>query len=238
MKYYACTDLHGRFDLYQIIKSTISKEDIVYFLGDAGDRGPDGLKLIKSLLEDQQFIYLKGNHEDMLVDAARDYLIDSSYPSENYKMLERNGGKKTFDDWLKSGRPTELLNQLDRLPPHAVYKNADGKVILLSHAGYTPWFDKANPDKITIPSSEELIWSRYHFDDEWDEDHFSHCVVVHGHTPTLSLAHRIGDRREEIPHGAYTYCNGHKIGIDNLSAYTDTACLLDLDTLEEIIIKA
>jgi hypothetical protein len=63
-------------------------------------------------------------------------------------------------------------------------------------------------------------------------------VVVHGHTPTLSLAHRIGDRREEIPHGAYTYCNGHKIGIDNLSAYTDTACLLDLDTLEEIIIKA
>ena len=62
---FACSDLHGQLDLWKQIKSFLNPEDTVYFLGDAGDRGPDGWELIKAIANDSQVVYLKGNHEDM-----------------------------------------------------------------------------------------------------------------------------------------------------------------------------
>lgn len=41
MATYACSDLHGRLDLLEQIQSFLKSDDRVYFLGDAGDRGPD-----------------------------------------------------------------------------------------------------------------------------------------------------------------------------------------------------
>lgn len=40
MAVYALSDLHGYLDLYKQIKEFLKPEDKVYFLGDAGDRGP------------------------------------------------------------------------------------------------------------------------------------------------------------------------------------------------------
>ena len=39
MAVYACSDLHGTMFLYKQIKNFLEPNDIVYFLGDAGDRG-------------------------------------------------------------------------------------------------------------------------------------------------------------------------------------------------------
>ena len=69
MATYAISDLHGRMDLFRQVKEFLQPEDVVYVLGDCGDRGPAGWELIKTVYEDPQFIYLMGNHEDMLVNA-------------------------------------------------------------------------------------------------------------------------------------------------------------------------
>ena len=89
MSVFACSDLHGMLHFYKTIKEFLKPEDVVFFLGDAGDRGPHPWETIKAILTDPQFIYIKGNHEDMLIDA-----MGHGYGSA-WALLRSNGGKKT-----------------------------------------------------------------------------------------------------------------------------------------------
>lgn len=129
MSVYACADLHGRYDLFQKIKDFIKPDDIVYMLGDCADRGSDGWDIIKEVYENPQFIYLKGNHEDMLVSAM---LGDKS-------LCFYNHGKKTYKDWrYRDGMDMKWVSKLKKLPTTAEYINAKGQKIIMSHAGFTP----------------------------------------------------------------------------------------------------
>lgn len=238
MAVYATTDLHGRYDIFLKIKEILQPNDIVFFLGDAGDRGLDGWKLIKAIYDDPQFTYIKGNHEDMLVNAIRAYLKNPKYESNEYRLLVRNGGIKTFEDWWNDGSDGKWADKLASLPLHAEYKRPDGKMIFMSHAGYTPWIALDNSNKITIPCEFELLWNRDHFYDEEYDKWAKNCVVIHGHTPIPSLANRLNDPNQNLRYGTYWYDDGRKCCVDNLSAYTDVACLLNLDTFEEIVVKA
>ena len=233
MAVYATSDLHGHKILYDKIKAMLKPEDKVYFLGDANDRGPDGWELIKTIYEDPQFIYIKGNHEVMFVTAAWD-VLEKNDRSDNVMLFYQNGGAKTLTAWKKAGRPREWLNKIMRLPLHAEYTNKDGKVILMSHAGYTPQYMDGG---LYIPGEIDLLWERDHVIDYWDDRHFKDYIVIHGHTPSVYLATDTGFRGTEIDAGAYWYCNGHKVGLDNACYATGYAVLLNLDTLEDIVIS-
>ena len=182
MAVYATTDLHGRLDLYKKMKTILKPEDKVYFLGDAGDRGIDGWELIKTIYEDPQFVYIKGNHEDMLVDAARAYLRNPARESEAYRLLKRNGGEKTMNDWWLDGASEIWIDKLDDLQLFVEYKNQCGTTILMSHAGYTPWMDLEEPTGHVIPDEFDLLWNRDHFYDEEYEEWMPNTIVLHGHT--------------------------------------------------------
>lgn len=67
------TDIHGMYDLYRAIMDYCNEQDpeaMIIFGGDACDRGKDGYKIMKELLDNPQVLYLKGNHEDLFVHAA------------------------------------------------------------------------------------------------------------------------------------------------------------------------
>lgn len=237
MAVYACSDLHGRKDLYFKIKEILQPEDIVYFLGDANDRGPDGWELIQLIYNDKQFVYIKGNHEDMFVDAALDVLDNDGEDSRSLRLLDRNGGMVTLNAWSLDGRPTELLQELFRLPICKTYTNKDGKRIVLSHAGCTPWYNEEDKDGYEFSIWDDLLWNRDHFFDDWDEEHFSNLIIVHGHTPVPHLMDYLNDKQDVVEPGPYWYCNNHKVCLDQLSAFTDMTCILNLDTFEHKIIK-
>lgn len=230
MAVYACSDLHGNMELYNQIKLFLEPEDKVYFLGDANDRGKYGWELIKAIYNDPQFIYLRGNHEDMFVAAALDMLEKKS--TDNITLLYQNGGAKTISGWSRDGRPRDWLDKIMALPVHAEYENEDGKIILMSHAGYTP---KLVGDKIELPSEDYLLWDRDHIFDEWDFLNFEDYIVVHGHTPTCYLAVDLEYPGEEIPAGAFWYDDYHKVCLDNASYHSGFSCLLNLDTLEDVV---
>ena len=238
MATYACSDLHGRLDLYLKIKEILQPEDKVYFLGDANDRGFHGWELIKKIYDDPQFVYMKGNHEDMLVKAILGYMRNPNYPSRAYNLLKNNGGKITFDSWWEDGADTEWAKKLNALPLHIEYINTNGQIILLSHAGYTPWSELDDETKPALPFSENLLWDRDHIYEDFEEaECVKNCIVVHGHTTIPSMMRRLCDKRE-ISYGTYWYCDNRKVCIDNYSVITGIVCLLNLDTLEEILIKA
>ncbi len=69
------TDIHGMYDLYRAIMNYCNEQDpeaMIIFGGDACDRGRHGYKIMKELLDNPYVVYLRGNHEEMFCNAARE----------------------------------------------------------------------------------------------------------------------------------------------------------------------
>lgn len=233
MAVYACSDLHGRYDIYENICKMLMPDDKVYFLGDANDRGPDGWKLIKAIINNPHFIYIKGNHEQMLVDAGR-AALEGNYHSKSVRLLMRNEGYGTLCDWQQEEErfQADWLNYIDKLPTYQVYQNIDGLIIFLSHAGCTPHMIG---DELFF--STDLLWNRTHFREAWAKG-CEDVITVHGHTPNCFIDEEINAVRDaEVQLSAYWYNQNHKVCIDTGAYWTDTAVLLDLDDFTEYIIQ-
>jgi hypothetical protein len=229
---FACTDLHGRKDLFDKINTILEEDDKVIFCGDAADRGPNGWEIIKAIIKDPRWIYILGNHEDMLVSAARDYFRTGSY-GRNYSLLRSNGGKVTFHDMINDPKAKEVIDQLNNLSTYEIYKNAAGQLICLSHAGFTPWLDEDGA--LIVPEDEDLIWNRDHYLADWDEDMLMpNTIIIHGHTPIPYIMDdlRLPDNGDLIAAGPLWYSKNRKVCLDCASFATGAAFLLNLDTFE------
>lgn len=229
MAVYAISDLHGSLNLFQQIQSYIKKEDKVYVLGDCGDRGMYPWHTIIAVAKDPRFIYLKGNHENMLVNAFKKYKLTGDFNNRSSLLLFHNGGYDTLLGLSSEENADEWCSYLEKRPVLDIYKNKDGIKIYLCHAGFTPY--EENP----VIFEDDLLWDRNHYFDNIDkikcEDS---AVVVHGHTPTKYICY---DLDLKIPEGALRYANGKKICIDCANYDSGKTVLLNLDTFEEIIFK-
>lgn len=236
---FACSDLHGMMSLYKQIKDFLKPDDIVYFLGDASDRGEENWNTLKKIMMDPQFIYLKGNHEDMLQKTMKDFIVNGETGYRNYSILTQNGGMTTYQGWLEETNSDKILwyQRIANLPLWLTYDNKDGKKIFLSHAGFV--FDIDEKGEPIIPEAEDLLWDRSHYFCKTIHDIPKHWMMVHGHTPIEYLFQdlRLQFGKEETPEPeypmAYWYDNHRKCCIDNGCFYTGTIVLLDLDTFEE-----
>lgn len=216
-KHYACSDLHGMWNLWEQIKNFCDETDTIFFLGDAADRGPDGVKIIKDLLEDKRVIYIKGNHEDMLVKSFWD-------PDwrEYTKTWKSNGGNRTLKELKYKSTQQERMNilrALNDLPTYTMYQNRQGLNIILCHAGFSPTGKETEIDEWS------LLWDRKHMSDkEWDGN--ENTFIIHGHTPVQCLQI---NGQQNVDLKPVAYCGYHKIDIDLGSFTSNTAALLDLD---------
>jgi diadenosine tetraphosphatase ApaH/serine/threonine PP2A family protein phosphatase len=234
MKTYACSDLHGCLSFYTAIKEALEPEDRVYFLGDAGDRGPESWETLNAILNDPQFIFIKGNHEDMMYESFHEIGPDRGEMLKHWTK-GGNGGQETLDN-IKSlnldyDTKMEYINTIARLPHYAEYENADGIKFILCHAGYTPGksWDEIDPWK----KEEKMLWNRNHFvnPNSWpvDESIYDNVVMVHGHTPIL-LMKQWGFNASGL--APFWYDGNHKVNVDAATANTGLAFLLNLDNYD------
>ena len=96
MKTVCFADLHGNYNLWTAIKNYYGPKDTLIFLGDACDRGPDGIKIMKEMFKDSRVIYILGNHEQMLLEYIQDGIEQSLITS--MKLITYNGSLKTLRD--------------------------------------------------------------------------------------------------------------------------------------------
>lgn len=234
MAVYALGDLHGHYEIYEKVKAILKPEDKVYFVGDAGDRGPDSWKCIKAIYNDPQFIYIKGNHEDMLVKACEDYLEDGyMWHYKSYTLCYRNGGKETMESWEVDSKRAEWVKKLRGLSLWEEYTNPSGMNFILCHAGFTPWIEEGDTETI-IPDNETLLWDREHYySNTYLPQHMEDVIIIHGHTPIHHLSADIDMPWES---GAFWYMNNHKCCIDSGGFFSGEWVLLNLDTLEDTVI--
>lgn len=236
-----CTDFHGMWNLWEQIKNYCDETDTIYFLGDACDRGKDGLKIIQDLLADKRVVYLRGNHEDMMVNAAP-YLFYEDRDDWCAMVWRNNGNYCTENDFtsMPEQEQKKLIQQLAALPDKMTITNNKGQEILLCHAGIAPNFDSA--DFLLDGGLNSYIWNRRHLFRPWAAG-YDNLYIVHGHTPVPYVTDEgLSSFKDKwsidyIPNtenekGILTYANGHKFDLDLASFSSNRVALFDLDELK------
>jgi serine/threonine protein phosphatase 1 len=193
---FAIGDVHGCSQKLQcliaVCESICAGRDARFVLvGDYIDRGPDPKGTIEFLIDKQRrepdrFICLRGNHEQMLIDAADVERTDSDLIN-----WWANGGEQTLDSYGvndPSAIPGDHLAWIRALP----LKLADGKRLYV-HAGIRPGV------ALAAQTTHDLLWIREPFLSS-DRDHG--VLVVHGHTPTKSGVPDLRINRLNIDTGA------------------------------------
>jgi serine/threonine protein phosphatase 1 len=110
--HYVVSDIHGQYSAFLALLDLIgfSSRDRLCVLGDAVDRGPDGIAVLQHIMRAKNTSMILGNHESMMFDS----IIDGDLAGGVWYY---NGGKATYDDYerLSAGEKVELLTYISRL---------------------------------------------------------------------------------------------------------------------------
>lgn len=210
---YAVGDIHGRLDLLKILLKSIEVDAVKYrhldekprliFLGDYIDRGGESFGVLDMLssdrLADFETYFLKGNHEDVLLQ----FLVDPA-KGDDWKRI---GGLETMASYGVTPPRSRLdleawdaarLRLIEKMPQahrdflHNLVLAFEDERRLFVHAGVRP--GRAIDDQAEM----DLLWIRDSF--------LSHPApyyktVVHGHTPRLKA--QADKWRVSLDTGAY-----------------------------------
>lgn len=183
----AVGDVHGMYEKLIALMEKIQfnpKEDLLVFLGDYIDRGPQSIECLDYViaLQEQypeQVICLKGNHEAMCSDYYRyeghrhSYMMEGNDFQSVLIWLD-NGGTGTHKQFKKL-RKSELMKRLRwmrTLPNHYEVDN-----YYFCHAGIEPNIPLENQRE------KDLLWIRRWFIKMYD----GKITIVVGHTPVQQL---------------------------------------------------
>jgi len=189
-KTFAIGDVHSCYrELVALYKKLLEaglkpEKDVVVFMGDYIDRGPDSKKVVSQLIKWHKkyphWVFLYGNHEDIFKDWINGCKI---YGESNWFV---NGGKITFESYgghfgkLENGKweapktPNFPKSHLDFLFKETVYLYEDDNYIFV-HGGLVPECALKDQEKYL----DTLIWARDSFirsDYDWGKK------VIFGHT--------------------------------------------------------
>ncbi len=212
---FAVGDIHGHFaELTGLMGALVDEAglrpdaDTVVFLGDYVDGGPATRQVIDQLMTWQEayphWVFLKGNHEDLMLDA----LVYNSRTYGDYYLWWNQGGRATAHSYLPEDapaydraimQPAEFIatHHLEWLNSRPLTHDQDG--FLFVHAGFRP------PYHLDAQREEDMLWIREGF----FERRFNFGKpVVFGHTPfnepTVFFDDRPGHEREIVAIGIDT----------------------------------
>lgn len=128
-------DIHGGLKaLIQVLqKAAIQPDDIIIFLGDYVDgwsESPGVLDFLIALSEQQNCIFIKGNHDELLLD-----WLENRHENLNEKVWFKHGGKATVDAYstISDDKKQQHIAFLKSLQNY--YLDAENRLFI--HAGFT-----------------------------------------------------------------------------------------------------
>ena len=167
----AIGDIHGEVEKLNslIDKLDLQKQDKVIFLGDYIDRGLNSKAVIERILDLSkkiECVFLKGNHEDMLLKTKITQFQDDI---EHWLL---SGGISTYDNY---GDYPAIFNThgkfLDSLKLYHIEQN-----YMFVHAGINP------KKELSEQTKDDLLWIR---DEFLDNSHNLPYKIIFGHTPFI-----------------------------------------------------
>ena len=182
----AVGDVHGMYEKLITLMDKIRfdpEEDLLIFLGDYIDRGPDSVRCLQYVYDFQHahpdsVICLLGNHEVMMSSYLMQKRVNYNTVIADYadSWLE-NGGFETLQQLneLEKAKKDELLRWVENLPVKYQYQE-----FFFCHAGVDP--------DVLLPAQTEfdMLWRRQ----QWWEQYRGEETIVVGHTPVQKVKKR------------------------------------------------
>ncbi len=184
---YAIGDIHGENGMLTVmlteLRSRVKKKDHVVFLGDYIDRGPNSKDVINQVIafkkEHENTVCLRGNHEQMFLDAQAMFQRYKSNDTDEWSLWWLNGGfamAKSYD----ASKATVFVAVPDEhihFMQHTEMECSIGSYRFV-HAGFLP-----DGEIFNDAPHDPRIWIRNQFINS-DQDFGG--IVVFGHTPQRS----------------------------------------------------
>lgn len=232
---YVMSDIHGDLVKFHRMLELIrfSDDDTLYVLGDVLDRGRFSFDLLREIMQDDQMVFICGNHEKMFMDY---YLlcmehIEKGMIDKDLPLLWQMSYSKEFvaELWMGNGGRASIQNSRK-------YTNDDFKIFYDFLAAAPLYKEVTVGDQAFYlvhgkPSKEqdpdEFMWGQIERGDVFFDDK----IVVFGHVPTAHY-------QDAAPMSIWK-CDD-KIGIDCGCGWQKSGgrlgCLC-LDTMEEFYIN-
>ncbi len=248
MATYVVSDLHGYYDVYKegLKKIDFSDKDILYVIGDAIDRGNDGIQILQEIMHRDNMDILIGNHEFMMLNAVNPEGNPKCDGSDAYLWLEANGGDKTFDKYRKLSLcdRKELLAWLnDRLLSKTIMVDtSNGKQkFTLTHSHYNSDYDGVKFRDVRYEEIWKIVWcSIYRQDTPCRSiyEKYADRLFITGHVPVQRIEGSIFAYKNRLPE---PYHNNNLINIDGGLSYghygiANAAIFVRLEDMEYFVI--
>ena len=215
------SDIHGMYTQLKNLLEAVASDIPILFLGDYLDRGSDSKKvldLIRSTVENDKGIAIKGNHEQMCLDALNDshtgdlsvfesYLLRGgdttvkSFTGLKYNKYKKNKKEHLIElhkEFKKVMVENGYVDFLESLP----YFITMGELLFI-HAGVD-----AKTKGLEDIKEEEALWVREEF---YANPHSLDYKIVFGH----SVVNNLPQFKEEN----CLWISNNKIGIDGGSCF-------------------
>ena len=218
---YCISDIHGDLEKFEKILDAIrfSEDDVLYIIGDAIDRGPHGVDVLRKIMNTENMVMILGNHERMLLDT-----LDMKYVTGAKRLWMLNGGEPTMQELVNfcaASERHEIMKFLRNLPDHMDIE-VNGQAFHLVHG-----FPSKDNLKTTLKTR---LWGRPRY---VGQDVYEEKTVIVGHTPTCYLTNDYCEPFRIV-------CGNRLIGIDcgcgSGHRNSSLACLR-LENFEEFYVR-
>lgn len=193
----------------------LAAEDLLAFVGDYVDRGPDSKGVIDYMMDlkgrNVQVAFLKGNHEDMLLN----FLGFEGLGGDIYLA---NGGSEALASYGFTGNDVRSVSAEQMPPEHIEFLQGLSRYLIVGdyvvvHAGLNPLRD------LRMQLDEDIYWIR----DEFVANvHYYDKTIVFGHTPFQDVL----------------FDQPYKIGIDTGLVYGNLLSCLELNSGQVFQVKS
>ncbi len=176
----AIGDIHGCVRTLRTLLDRLAPttSDVVVFVGDYVDRGPDSRGVIDALLEFREHIpcvFLRGNHEELMLD----YLDGADYTT-----WRLNGGDATLRSYLSQHDGPTIPSEHEAFLRGTI-PYYETEAFFFVHAGLKPYLRIA--EQVRRGDDAVFLWERSHLEARelaWEK------TVVCGHTPQQKILDR------------------------------------------------
>ena len=229
----AIGDVHGQYEKLKTLMRRIKfdpAQDILVFLGDLMDRGPESLQCLDYVMHFQKqhpeaVICLMGNHEREMLDYFD--ALAKTRDELDVRLLNRTsqwlvyGGDKTLPQLQELG-PKALRHRLDYVRNLPLYYRIGD--YYFCHAGVKPGVP------LDQQQEKDLIWIR----DEFYNGYNGKETVIVGHTPIQNLQYMFKD----IVWDKYPVIRENNIILCDTGAYMEGGRLSCIDVITKYVWQA
>ena len=177
VRLYAVGDIHGRADLLDDLHGRINRDaerapgrrQVVVYLGDYVDRGPDSFAVVEGLIERPlpgfESVRLKGNHEDFLLSFIDDASIGNAWLKNGAQATLASYGVE-IGGFARDDLEQARLGLIRALPAehldffHGLALTYDAGDYLFVHAGLMPGVGLRQQKTATSCGSGTTFWNR------------------------------------------------------------------------------